>query len=58
MLTGFGWVQETRALSGFTRKIYPLQNSGPGSESRKHLGLEENLAWLPAVKTYGDGILV
>lgn len=57
-LTGFGWVQETRALSGFTRKIYPLQSSGPGSESRRHLGLEDNLDWLPAVKTYGDGILV
>ena len=57
-LLGFGWIQETRALTGFTRKVYPLQESGPGSEARSNLSLAPHLPWLPAIKNFGDGIFV
>jgi hypothetical protein len=56
--TGFGWIEETRVLVGFTRAKPASVLSGPGSNGRANLAKRQPLEWLPARKTYGDGIFV
>jgi hypothetical protein len=56
--TGFGWIEETRVLSGFTRVKPAEALSGPGTNGRRNLSQRDSVEWLPARKTYGDGIFL